>query len=247
MTVGKDSDVQRRDIQKRDDQKREAAVRAVAEVEDGMVLGLGTGSTMAFALEALAARVRSGLKVVGIPTSEQTAALARRFGIPLTGFAEHRWIDLTIDGADQVERRTLRLIKGLGGALLREKIVATASGRMSVIVDESKVVDFLGGATPLPVEIVSFGWQTVIDALVATGCQPKLRMVAGEPFVTDGGNHIADCQMPVISDPLALEARLAPIVGVIESGLFLTQATRIYVGRPDGVMILENQEPAGAV
>ncbi len=134
--------------------KRAAAVRAVAEIEDGMVLGLGTGSTAAFAIEALAARVEKGLRIVGIATSEKTAILARRLGVPLTSFAEHRHIDLTIDGADQVEHRTLHLIKGSGGALLHEKIVASASNRMIAVVDETKLVDRLGRATLLPVEIV---------------------------------------------------------------------------------------------
>jgi ribose 5-phosphate isomerase A len=127
----------------RDPPKRAAAARAVTEVEDGMVLGLGSGSTAAFAIEALAARVKKGLRVVGIPTSETTAALAQRLGVPLTSFAEHRRIDVAIDGADQVERGTLILVKGLGGALLREKMVAAASDRMIVVVDETKLVDRL--------------------------------------------------------------------------------------------------------
>src|SRR6185312_213049 len=134
-------------------------------VEDGMVLGLGSGSTAAFALEALANRIARGLRVAGIPTSEKTANLARRLGVPLTSFAEHRSIDLTIDGADQIERGTLSLVKGLGGALLREKIVASASRRMIVAADETKLVERLGRRTPLPVEIVPFGWETVLDRL----------------------------------------------------------------------------------
>ena len=150
-----------------DGQKRAAAARAVAEVEDGMVLGLGSGSTAAFAVEALAARIANGLRVVAIPSSGTTATSARQLGVPLTSFAEHRRIDVTIDGADQVERGTLNLVKGLGGALLREKIVASASDRMIVVVDETKLVDRLGGSTPLPVETVSFGWQTMLDRLSA--------------------------------------------------------------------------------
>ena len=142
-----------------DAMKRQAAEAAVAEVEDGMVLGLGTGSTAAMAVEALAARVRDGLRVVGIPTSERTAAQARGLGIPLATFAEHQRIDLTIDGADEVQRGALGLIKGLGGALLWEKIVASNSARMTVMVDESKLVDRLGEKVRLPVEVVPFGWQ----------------------------------------------------------------------------------------
>ncbi len=219
--------------------KRAAAVRAVAEIEDGMVLGLGTGSTAAFAIEALAVRVEEGLRIVGIATSEKTAMLARRLGVPLTSFAEHRHIDLTIDGADQVERRTLHLIKGLGGALLREKIVASASNRMIVIVDETKLVDRLGRATLLPVEIVSFGWQTVVDRLSAIGCAPRLRLVGDTPFITDGGNYIVDCAIEEITDPAALEARFATIVGVVESGLFVNLVSRVVVGRPAGAEVLE--------
>jgi len=153
-----------------DKMKRAAAACAVAEVADGMVVGLGSGSTAAFALEYLAERVASGLRITGIPTSEATAAMARRLGIPLTGFDRHRRIDLTIDGADQVERGTLHLIKGRGGALLREKIVA---------VDESKLGERLGGGPPLPVEIVPFGWQATLDRLTALAVAPQLRRTGG--------------------------------------------------------------------
>jgi ribose 5-phosphate isomerase A len=209
----------------------------VAEVEDGMVLGLGSGSTASLAIAALAARVGAGLRVVGIPTSERSAALARRLGVPLTSFAEHRRIDLTIDGADRVARGTLDLIKGLGGALLREKVVASASDRMIVVIDETKLVDRLGGGT-LPVEIVSFGWQTVLDRLAAIGCAPRLRLVGEAPFVTDGGNYIADCAIAAIADPPALEARLSAVVGVVEIGLFIGMATKVMVGRPTGVEVI---------
>jgi ribose 5-phosphate isomerase A len=208
-------------------------------IEDGMVVGLGSGSTAALAVEALAARIAQGLRIIGIPTSEATAALARRLGVPLTSFAEHSHVDITIDGADQVERRTLNLVKGLGGALLREKIVACASDRMIVVVDETKLVDRLGGATLLPVEIVAFGWQTVIERLATIGCLPRLRLVDDGPFVTDGGNYIADCVMAEIPDPAALEARLSAVTGVVESGLFIGLATEILIGRPAGVELLQ--------
>jgi ribose 5-phosphate isomerase len=147
------------------------AARVVTEVEDEMVLGLGSGSTAAFAVEAPAVRIAKSLRVVGIPTSEKMATLARRLGVPLTSFAEYRRNDIAIDGADQVERGTLDLAKGLGGALLREKMVANASDRMIVVVDETKLVDRLGGNTPLSMEIVSFGWQTVLDRQTAIGCR----------------------------------------------------------------------------
>ena len=221
-----------------DGEKRAAAARAVEEVEDGMVLGLGSGSTAAFAVEAMAARVAKGLRVAAIPSSEATAALARQFGLPLTSFVKHRRIDVTIDGADQVERGTLNLIKGLGGALLREKIVASASDRMIVVVDETKLVDRLGRSTPLPVETVSFGWQTTLDRLSAIGCEPRLRMAGDKPFTTDSGN-IIDCIIAEIPDPAALEARLSATVGVVESGLFIGLASKIIVGRSTGVEVIE--------
>jgi ribose 5-phosphate isomerase A len=219
--------------------KRAAAERAATAVEDGMVLGLGSGSTAALVLAALAARVANGLRVAGIPTSEATAALARKLGIPLTTFARHRRIDLTIDGADQVERGTLNLIKGLGGALLREKIVAATSARMLVVVDESKLVDRLGGRTPLPVEIAAFGAEATLDRLTTAGAAPQLRMDRGQPFMTDGGNYIADCAIAEISDAAGLEARLLAIVGVVDTGLFIGMASAVVVGRPAGVEIIE--------
>jgi ribose 5-phosphate isomerase A len=230
------------------DLRRLAAEAAVAEVTDGMVLGLGSGRTAAVAVEVLAARVAGeGLRVVGIPTSEQTAELARRLGVPLTSFAEHRRIDLTIDGADQVEEHSLHLIKGLGGALMREKIVAAASRRMLVVVDESKLVSRLGGRTPLPVEITAFGWQTVVDHLAGLGAAPTLRTVpGGEPFRTDGGNLIADCRLPAdaLGDAAGLERSLAAIVGVIEVGLFIGLASQVLVGTHDGVRVLERSGEA---
>src|SRR5665213_1819954 len=173
----------------RDELKKASALRAIEYVKDGMVVGLGTGSTAYFVVEGLGARVAAGLRITGIPTSERTATQARALNIPLATFAEHQHIDLTIDGADEVERSSLNLIKGLGGALLREKIVASASDRMIVVVDETKLVDRLGANTPLPVEIVSFGWQTVLDRLAAIGCGPRLRLVGDKPFMTDGGNY----------------------------------------------------------
>jgi len=219
--------------------KRAAASWAVEEVKDGMVVGLGSGSTAAFAVEDLADRVAKGLRVTGIPTSEKTAALARRLGVPLTSFAKHRRIDVTIDGADHVARGTLDLVKGLGGALLREKLVASVSDRMIVVVDETKLVDRLGGNTSLPVEIVPFAWQIVLDRLTALGCAPRLRLAGDEPFTTDGGNYIADCDIAEMPDPAALEATLSAVVGVIETGLFIGMASKIVVGRPAGVQVIE--------
>jgi ribose 5-phosphate isomerase A len=204
-----------------------------------MVVGLGSGSTAAFTIEALARRIAGGLRITGIPTSERTAALARQLDIPLTGFAEHRRIDLTIDGADEVERGSLHLIKGRGGALLREKIVATASARMIVVVDDSKLADRLGAGGLLPIEVVPFGWQTVFDRLAEIGLVPSLRLVGGEPFRSDGGNYIVDCALPEPPDPVALETRLSGIVGVVETGLFIGLASAVMVGSPGGVQVME--------
>jgi ribose 5-phosphate isomerase A len=225
--------------------KRAAARRAVEEIADGMVVGLGSGSTAELALEALAARMAQGLRVAGIPTSERSAALARRLGIPLVDFSEQRRLDLAIDGADQVERSTLNLMKGRGGALLREKIVASAADRMIVVIDETKLVDRLGGTAALPVEIVAFGWPTVLERIAAIGCAPQLRRAAGRPFVTDGGNYIADCIFADGIDAPAVEARLKAITGVVETGLFIGLASEAVIGRPSGVEVIERKTEMG--
>ena len=220
--------------------KQQAAEAAVAEVSDGMVLGLGTGSTAALAVAILGQRVQAGLRIVGIPTSERTAEQARGLGIPLASFAEHTRIDLTIDGADEVHTGTLDLIKGLGGALLREKIVAAASRRMTVVVDESKLVPALGGVR-LPVEVVAFGWQATVARLMEAGADVVVRQAEGAPFRTDGGNMLADCAFRDIPDPAALHARLKSIVGVVETGLFIGMATRVIAGTQAGPRILEQR------
>ena len=196
----------------RDALKRAAAARAVEFVEDGMVLGLGTGSTATFVIEHLAARVARGLRITAIPTSEHTAEIARGLGIPLATFGEHRHVDLAIDGADEVERATLNLIKGHGGALLREKIVAAASTRFVVVVDDEKLVDRLGERMPVPVEVAQFGWQATAAALARLGAEPVLRQNEGRSFVTDGSNLIIDCRTGPIADPRALDAALHAIL-----------------------------------
>ncbi len=210
---------------------------AVALVEDGMVVGLGTGSTAAFAIDGLIARVRGGLKIVGIPTSERSATQARDGGIELTDFAHHTKVDLTIDGADEIARGSLDLIKGLGGALLREKIVAAASARMVIIADEPKLVSGLGATVPVPVEVVGFGWQTTAIRLERIGARPVLRKAAdGSAFRTDGGNLILDCHFGAIGDPAALERDISMVVGVVETGLFIGMATTALVATPNGVV-----------
>lgn len=221
--------------------KRAAAEAAVELVQDGMVVGLGTGSTAAFAVEALARRHRHGLRFVGMPTSERTAAQAAAAGIPLTSFAEHRQIDLTIDGADEVERGTLNLIKGLGGALLREKIVAAASRRLAIVVDGAKLVDRLGTRAPVPVEVVAFGLEATRAALEGLGASARLRQSsAGEPFATDSGNRILDCSFGPIVDPARLEERIGHVVGVVESGLFIGRADTVFVADAAGVHRLDS-------
>ena len=222
-----------------DDLKRQAAEASLAQVDNGMVLGLGTGSTAVLMVAALGRRVAEGLRVVCIPTSERTAEQARSLGIPLTDFATHPAIDLTIDGADEVHTGTLDLIKGLGGALLREKIVASASRRMTVIVDASKLVPALGATVRLPVEIVRFGWQTTAARLRNEGADEVLRGPPEDPFRTDGGNYILDCKFPAIPSAAALQARLKAITGVVETGLFVSLATTVIAGTPDGLKILE--------
>lgn len=224
----------------RDARKREAAMVAVAMVEDGMIVGLGTGSTAAFAIEGLIARVRGGLRIVGIPTSERSAAQARAGGIELTDFAHHTRLDLTIDGADEIARDTLDLIKGLGGALLREKIVAAASERLVIIADEPKLVSGLGATVPVPVEVVRFGWETTSERLAKFGARPVLRQAAdGTAFRTDGGNLILDCHFGAIADPAALERDLSGVVGVVETGLFIAMATTALVATPGGIVRLD--------
>src|SRR5436190_5197699 len=214
----------------RDALKRAAAEAAVELVEDGMVVGLGTGSTAAFAVEALARRHRQGLRFVGIPTSQRTAAQATAAGIPLTSFSEHLQIDLTIDGADEVERGTLNLIKGLGGALLHEKIVAAASRRLAIVVDGTKLVDRLGTNAPVPVEVIAFGLEATQAALEVLGASARLRLSpTGQPFVTDSGNRIIDCNFGSIADPARLETRIRHVIGVVECGLFISRADPVFI------------------
>jgi ribose 5-phosphate isomerase A len=217
-----------------------AAKRAVAEIRSGMVVGLGTGSTAALAVDEIGRRMREdGLEIVGIPTSERTAQQAARLGIPLTDFAAHDAVDVTIDGADAVERRTLSLIKGLGGALLREKIVAAASRSMIVMVDDTKLRGPLGSFCPVPVEVTRFGWQATRRHLAGLGADPVLRSVAGgDPLVTDGGNFILDCAFGTIANAADLQNRIKQIPGVVETGLFIGIATQVIVAGADGIQVL---------
>jgi ribose 5-phosphate isomerase A len=229
----------------RDALKREAALAAVAMVEDGMVVGLGTGSTATFAIEALIERVRGGLRVAGIPTSERSAAQARAGGIELTDFAHHPRLDLTIDGADEIARDTLDLVKGAGGALLREKIVAAASDRLVIVADEPKLLSGLGATMAVPVEVVEFGWETTLVRLEALGARPVRRVSPdGAVFRTDGQNLILDCHFGTIADPVGLERALCGTIGVVEAGLFIGMATTALVATAGGVIRLDRSPRA---
>jgi len=211
--------------------EKELAGRAAAQlVIDGDIVGLGTGSTAYFTVLALGERVKDGLKMVGIPTSVATADLARTLGIPLTTLDDHPEIDITIDGADEIDPQ-LNLIKGGGGAHLREKVIAAASKKMIVIADSGKVVPVLG-KFPLPVEIVSFARAVVEKKIAALGATIKLRARPdGSPYVTDNGNPILDCSFGKIADPPALARTLRDIPGVVEHGLFIGLAKLALVGR----------------
>ncbi|HSO76536.1 MAG TPA: ribose-5-phosphate isomerase RpiA [Blastocatellia bacterium] len=216
----------------RGESKRRAAEYAVSLVRDGQVLGLGTGSTAKFATEALALMVQDGLKIKGVATSKATALLAKGLGIPLVELNETANIDLTIDGADEVDP-DFNMIKGGGGALTREKLVAIASKRRVMLVDESKLVDTLGKTRPLPVEVLSFCWVMTYRRLQALGCTPELRRAAGEPFLTDNGNYILDCAFSSIANPADLEKTIKLLPGVVESGLFVGLADALIVGYDD--------------
>jgi ribose 5-phosphate isomerase A len=230
-----------------DDLKRQAAERALDLIEPGMRVGLGTGSTAAKLVELLGAKVKSGFDVLCVPTSEATAAQARTLGIPLTTLDDTPELDLTIDGADELDA-ALRLIKGGGGALLREKIVACASDRMVVIADAAKEVTTLG-RFPLPIEVVRFGLAAtrnmIVDMAAEAGCAGEiaLRMGAdGKPYLTDSGNFIVDCRFGAIPDPEALDAVLHDIPGVVEHGLFVGIADTAIIARPTGVVLIEAPE-----
>ena len=229
--------------------KESAALSALALVCDGMWLGLGSGSTAARFVEALGVKVAAGLKVLCVPTSETTRAQAERLGIPLTTLDDTPHLHLTVDGADEIDDQ-LRLIKGGGGALLREKIVATASDQMVVIADDSKLVRMLG-AYPLPVEVVRFGFaatRRMVEAMAAqAGCKGPITQrlsKGGEPFLTDQGNFILDCAFGRIPEPEVLAYALKRVPGVVEHGLFLGVADMAIVGTDSGVQLLQ-RTPSG--
>ncbi|EEX10287.1 ribose 5-phosphate isomerase A [Ruegeria lacuscaerulensis ITI-1157] len=223
-----------------DTAKRVAAYRAAEMVEDGMRVGLGTGSTAAWLVRRLGERVKNeGLKIRGVPTSTATAQLAREVGIEVVSLDQAGWLDLTIDGADEFDGE-LNLIKGGGAALLQEKIVATASDLMVVIADAGKEVETLG-AFPLPIEVIPFGWQTtrtlveeLLDSMDVLGTSATLRMNGEAPTVTDEGNHILDLHLQRIGNPRQLALALNQIPGVVENGLFIDICDKVVIGFGDG-------------
>ena len=223
-----------------------AAKRATDFIEDGMKLGLGTGSTAAWMVRCLAERIREeGLRVVGVPTSSRTAQLATQLGVPITTLDDAKWLDLTIDGADEFDP-SLALIKGGGAALLQEKIVATASDQMIVIADAAKEVALLG-AFPLPIEVIPFGWQTtkalVEETLVSLDVMTRdvtLRMNGPAPLLTDESNYILDLHLKRIGNPRQLSLVLNQIPGVVENGLFIDICDIVVIGHPDGRVVVKD-------
>lgn len=217
-----------------DELKRQAAIKAVDYVRDGMVVGLGTGSTARHVIVALGERVKKGLRIKGVPTSQETARLARKAKIPLLQNDEVWPIDVAIDGADQVDPQ-FNLVKGGGGALLKEKIVAAAAQQFVVVVDHTKRVPVLGGSFPLPVEVMPFGWRNTARQIDALGGKAELRKRSGKIFVTEARHYILDVHFARINDPAALEAALNRIPGVVENGLFVARTSVLIVGTPAGV------------
>ncbi|HVB02130.1 MAG TPA: ribose-5-phosphate isomerase RpiA [Chitinophagaceae bacterium] len=221
--------------------KQQAGEKAADYIRPGMTVGLGTGSTAYWAIREIGHRVQQGLQIKAVASSHQTETFARELGIPMISFAAVNRIDLDIDGADEVDQG-LNLIKGGGGALLREKIIAYNSKQFIVVADESKLVKQLG-TFPLPVEVFPFAWELTFSQLKSLGAIPVLRNEGTSPFVTDNGNYIIDCSFGPIPDPVKLQKRLKDIAGIAENGLFLGMADIVLFGRSDGeVEILEKKQ-----
>jgi ribose 5-phosphate isomerase A len=212
--------------------KKIAAGKAIEYIRGGMTLGLGTGSTAYWAIQGIGEMVKNGLSVKAVATSEQSEALARELNIPIIPFSEVDKLDITIDGADEVDKG-LNLIKGGGGALLREKIVAAVTKFYIIIVDDSKLVEHLG-KFPLPVEVVPFAWELTMRKLAALGCTPRMRMAGDKPYLTDNSNYIFDCSFGKIEDPAGLHRRVSDITGVMEDGFFIGMADVVIAGGADG-------------
>ncbi|MEW6208313.1 MAG: ribose-5-phosphate isomerase RpiA [Acidobacteriota bacterium] len=222
----------------RDDAKRRAAERAVEFVSDNQIIGLGTGSTTRFAIEAIGRRVKEGLTVTGVATSLATAQMARDLGIPLADLNDVARIDVCIDGADEIDPR-FDMIKGGGGALTREKLIALASARRIIIVDEPKLVSTLGSTHSLPVEVLPFAWSMSARLISEIGGKPQLRQKDQSNFVTDNGNYILDCEFGPISDAASLEKQIKLMPDVIECGLFIGIADTLIVAFDDRTEVRE--------
>jgi ribose 5-phosphate isomerase A len=232
--------------------KRAAAEAAVREIPDGATVGLGTGTTAEQMLLALAGRMREGLRLRGVATSERTQALATSMGIPMVSLDEVDHLDLSFDGADEVTLPTLDLLKGRGGALLREKLVASSSRYRIIVVDVTKIVPALGVRSIIPVEIETFGWRHTAERLAAPGCHITRRAQApgtagaeGAPFISDGGHYILHLVFDSAPDAPATAARIKATTGVVEHGLFLGMTERLYIGGPDGVRYADRASAGG--
>ena len=223
-----------------DDLKRQAAIAALDAVKDGMIVGLGTGSTASHFIRELGVRVKSGLRVHGIPTSEVSNQLALEVGVPLITLRESVAIDVTVDGADEVSDG-LDLIKGLGGALVREKVVAHASKEVIIVVDETKLTGRLGQKAPVPVEVVPFALDVVRAQLILWGGEPKVREKEGKPFVSDNGNLILDWWHGPIDQPWALEKQIKAVTGVVDSGIFANVASEVIAATSGGIRKLSRK------
>ena len=220
-------------------EKQLSAEAACNYVKDGLIVGLGTGTTAEFAVRKIGKLVRNGLSIRGIPTSNKTKELAEAEGIPLIDFSESMFIDLTIDGADEIDGN-LNMIKGGGAALLQEKIVASVSKAEIIVVNRTKLVDQLG-AFPLPVEVIPFGWQVVFNQLESLHGNPDLRLNKGQPQVTDQGNYIIDCHFRKIENPKLLEHQLNMIPGVVENGLFINLCTKMILADGEQLIVKDRK------
>ena len=216
-------------------EKQRAGEAATEFLKNGMTVGLGTGSTTKFAVKKIGELIKNGLSIRGIPTSEVTRVLAEEEGIPLTDFTESNQIDVTIDGADEIDKN-LNMIKGGGAALLREKIVASASKEVIIVVSSNKFVEKLG-KFPLPVEVTPFGWEVTFNALERIGGNPELRLNNGQPLITDNGNFVIDCKFHEISDSKKLEQHLNIIPGVVENGLFVGLCSKMILVEAEKILV----------
>lgn len=221
-----------------DVKKKVVGEKAVEYIQDGMILGLGSGSTVYWMMKKLGELIERGLKVRGVPSSFRTEAWAKEFGIPLVSFSDAHQLDLAIDGADEVDSN-VNLIKGGGGSLLREKLVDEAANQLIIVVDDSKLVETLGNF-PLPVEVVPFGWENTARKIAKLECIPRIRMDNDEIFVTDNGNYILDCKFRSIINPIELHHQLKLTLGVIETGLFINMTDKVIVAEEKGIKIVEN-------